>query len=109
MGIAHWDDVEATRVAKEEMDASWQRLGRAAGTVGVGVNRVRVAPGKLPTPPHSHGASEEVFFVLAGSGLAWQDDAVYEVGPRDCVIQRADRAEASAGLGKERHAPVTLV
>ncbi len=34
----------------------------------VGVNRVRVAPGKLPTPPHSHGASEELFYVLAGSG-----------------------------------------
>jgi hypothetical protein len=31
--------------------------------------------------------------VLAGSGLAWQDDAVYEVGPRDCVIQRANELE----------------
>ena len=50
------------------MDATWQRLGDAAGTKGVGVNRVRVEPGKLPTPPHSHGASEELFFILAGSG-----------------------------------------
>ena len=74
--IAHWDDVDRHRSAKGEMDAVWQRLGRAAGTVGVGVNRVRVAPGKLPTPPHSHGASEELYYVLGGSGLAWQDDAV---------------------------------
>jgi uncharacterized cupin superfamily protein len=89
MGLAHWDDVEPYRRAKGEMDATWQRLGDAAGTKDVGLNRVRVAPGKLPTPPHSHGASEEVFFVLAGSGLAWQDDAVHEVRPGDCVIHRA--------------------
>jgi uncharacterized cupin superfamily protein len=93
MGLAHWDDVEGHRAAKGEMDAVWQMLGRAAGTVGVGVNRVRVAPGKLPTPPHSHGASEEVFFVLSGSGLAWQDGDVHEVRPRDCVIHTADHFE----------------
>jgi uncharacterized cupin superfamily protein len=79
MGVAHWDEVEAHGRAKGEMDASWQRLGNAAGTRGVGVNRVRVAAGKLPTPPHSHGASEELYFVLAGSGLAWQDGDVHEV------------------------------
>ena len=73
------------------MDATWQRLGDAAGTRGVGVNRVRVEPGKLPTPPHSHGASEELYFVLAGSGLAWQDGDVHEVRPLDCVIHRAGR------------------
>jgi uncharacterized cupin superfamily protein len=89
MGLAHWDDVEPYRRAKGEMDALWQRLGDAAGTKGVGVNRVRVAPGKLSTPPHAHGASEEVFYVLAGSGLAWQDGQVHEVRPRDCVIHRA--------------------
>ena len=46
MGLAHWDDVEGRRAAKGEMDAVWQMLGRAAGTKGVGVNRVRVAAGK---------------------------------------------------------------
>jgi len=75
------------------MDAEWQWLGHAAGTRSVGVNRVRVAPGKLATPPHSHSASEELYFVLAGSGLAWQDGEVYEVRPLDCVIQRPDEME----------------
>ena len=93
MGLAHWDDVEQHRRAKGEMDATWQRLGDAAGTKGVGLNRVRVAPGKLPTPPHSHGASEEVYYVLGGAGLAWQDDQVHEVRPGDCVIHRADELE----------------
>ena len=101
MGIAHWDDVEHHRRAKGEMDATWQRLGDAAGTKGVGLNRVRVAPGKLPTPPHSHGASEEVFFVLEGSGLAWQDGQVHEVRPGDCVIHRANELEHTFVAGPE--------
>ena len=83
------------------MDATWQRLGNAAGTRGVGVNRVRVAPGKLPTPPHSHGASEELYFVLAGSGLAWQDGDVHEVRPLDCVIHRADEMEHTFVAGPD--------
>ena len=74
VGVAHWDDVERHHRAKGEMDATWQRLGDAAGTKGVGLNRFRVAPGRLPNPPHSHGASEEIYFVLGGSGLAWQDE-----------------------------------
>ena len=93
MGVAHWDEVDAHRRANGEMDAVWQWLGNAAGTRGVGVNRVRVEPGKLPTPPHSHAASEELYFVLAGSGLAWQDGQVHEVRPLDCVIQRPDQME----------------
>jgi uncharacterized cupin superfamily protein len=93
VGLAHWDDVERVSAAKGEMDAVWQRLGAAAGTVGVGINRVRVAPGKLPTPPHSHGAAEELYYVLGGSGLAWQDDAVHEVRQNDCVIHRPDEME----------------
>ena len=34
-----------------------QRLGDAAGTRAIGVNRVRIEPGRLSTPPHSHAAS----------------------------------------------------
>jgi uncharacterized cupin superfamily protein len=101
VGLAHWDDVEHHHRAKGEMDATWQRLGDAAGTKGVGLNRVRVAPGKLPTPPHSHGASEEVYYVLAGSGLAWQDGQVHEVRPRDCVIHRANELEHTFVAGPD--------
>jgi uncharacterized cupin superfamily protein len=99
--VAHWDEVNERRNAKGEMDATWQRLGDAAGTRGVGVNRVRVAPGKLPTPPHSHGASEELYFVLAGSGLAWQDGEVHEVRPLDCVVQAADHFEHTFVAGPD--------
>jgi uncharacterized cupin superfamily protein len=83
------------------MDATWQHLGRAAGTQGVGVNRVRVEPGMLPTPPHSHGASEEIYFVLDGSGLAWQDEAVHELRAGDCVVQRANELEHTFRAGPD--------
>jgi len=99
--VAHWDEVEVRGAAKGEMDAEWQRLGAAAGSRSVGVNLVRVAPGKLPTPPHSHSVSEELYFVLAGSGLAWQDGAVHEVRPLDCVIHRPAEMEHTFVAGPE--------
>jgi uncharacterized cupin superfamily protein len=91
--IAHWDEVDWQRREKGEMGADWQRLGNAAGTERVGVNRVRIDAGRLSTPPHSHGASEEIVFVLGGSGLSWQDEQVYEIGPGDCIVHVADREE----------------
>lgn len=91
--LAHWDEVEADRREKGEIAASWQRLGNAAGTHAVGVNRVRIDPGRLSTPPHSHGASEELVFVLGGSGLSWQDEQAYELRPGDCVVHVYDREE----------------
>jgi uncharacterized cupin superfamily protein len=101
VGVAHWDEVESFHPAKGEMAATWQPLGDAAGAKGVGVNRVRVEPGKLPTPPHSHSASEEFFFILGGSGLAWQDGDVHEVRPLDCVIHTADHFEHTFVAGPD--------
>ena len=83
------------------MAAAWQSLGDAAGAKGIGVNRVRVEPGRLPTPPHSHGRSEEIYYVLAGSGLLWQDEAVCEVRAGDTVVQTADHFEHTFKGGPE--------
>ena len=46
--------------------ATWER-GR---DVGVGVERIEIEPGKWSTVAHTHGAEEELFYVLAGSGLS---------------------------------------
>jgi uncharacterized cupin superfamily protein len=99
--IAHWDDVEGARQEKGPMAATWQRLGDAAGAKGLGLNRVRVEPGRLPTPPHSHGRSEEIYYVLGGSGLLWQDEAVCEVHPGDTIVQVADHYEHTLKGGPE--------
>jgi uncharacterized cupin superfamily protein len=83
------------------MAAEWRALGNAAGTVAVGVNRVRIDPGRLSTPPHSHGASEEIVFVLEGSGLSWQDEQVYEIRAGDCIVHLADHEEHTLRAGDE--------
>ena len=93
MGPVHWAEVEGSLRDKGPMAATWQHLGDAAGAKGIGLNRVRVEPGRLSTPPHSHGLSEEIYFVLEGSGLLWQDEAVCEVRAGDTVVELADHFE----------------
>ncbi len=38
------------------------------------------------TPPNTHQAAEECFFVLAGSGKAYADGKEMPVGPGDCFV-----------------------
>jgi uncharacterized cupin superfamily protein len=101
MEPVHWDDVEGRRLEKGPMAATWQQLAGVGGGRGIGVNRVRVEPGRLPTPPHSHGRSEEIYFVLAGTGLLWQDEQVCEVRAGDTVVQLADGFEHTFRAGPD--------
>jgi uncharacterized cupin superfamily protein len=88
VSVVHWDDVEPRRLEQGHLGGSWRYLGRAAGSKGVTVNRIEIDPGRWSTPAHVEG--EEIFFVLGGSGLSWQDGDVYEVGAGDCIVHRAD-------------------
>jgi uncharacterized cupin superfamily protein len=99
--IAHWDEVEGVRREKGPMAATWQPLGSAAGAKGVGVNRIRIEPGRLSTPPHSHNRAEEIFFVLGGSGLLWQDEAVCEIRAGDTIVELADSHEHTFRAGPD--------
>jgi len=40
------------------------------------------------TPPNTHAAAEECFFVLAGSGVAHADGQEMPIGPGDCFVLR---------------------
>jgi uncharacterized cupin superfamily protein len=84
--VAHWDDVEPDRRETGHLAGDWYDLGRAAGSVSVGLKRIVVDPGKWSTPAHAEGAEEEIFFVLGGSGLSWQDGAVFEVEEGDVLV-----------------------
>jgi uncharacterized cupin superfamily protein len=84
--LAHWDDVERRRRDVGEMKSWWRDLGGAAGASAVGVQRVEIDPGRRIGPVHVHGAEEEIFFVLGGSGLAWLGGAVHEIGPMDTIV-----------------------
>jgi uncharacterized cupin superfamily protein len=89
MTVAHWDDVEPEVRDIGEMRATFRTLGEAAGAAAVGVSRIDVEPGCRAGPVHQHGSEEEIFFVLSGSGLAWIDGAVHEIGVGDTVVYLA--------------------
>jgi uncharacterized cupin superfamily protein len=103
--VVHWDEVEGERADEGAFRSTWTDLGRAAGTVTVGVNRVRVEPGARSTPLHMEGAEEEIFFVLDGSGLSWQDDGdgekTYEIRAGDCLVHLAGAEAHSVVAGAE--------
>ena len=84
--IAHWDEVEPQRRDYGRLRGEWTDLGRAAGTRNVGVRRIRQVAGEVPTPAHVHGTEEEIFFVLSGSGLSWQNGKTHEIRGGDCIV-----------------------
>lgn len=84
--IIHWDDVERRRIDRAPLQAYWTDLGKAAGTVSTGIRRIQVDPGARTTPVHVHGAEEEIFYVLSGSGISWQDGKTYEIQEGDCLV-----------------------
>jgi len=88
MGIAHWDEVKKRRNERGQMAADWSNLGSAAGSYRCGVQRLEMGPGEMPTPAHVHGESEEIFFVLAGSGHTWMDEKTYEIRKGDCIVYK---------------------
>jgi uncharacterized cupin superfamily protein len=103
--VAHWDEVEPARREAGHIGGTWRDLGRAAGSRGVGVKLVDVDPGKWSTPAHVEGAEEEIFFVLAGSGLSWQGDldgcTVHEVRAGDCLVHLAEAVAHTLRAGPE--------
>jgi len=86
--ISHWDDARSWRGERGHIAGTWSSLtGRSSQTVGV--KRIQIDPGKWSTPLHLEGAEEEIFFVLAGSGVSVQFDGddthAYEVHAGDCL------------------------
>ena len=61
-------------------------LGEAAGCETAGVRRIQIEPGGWSTPAHEHGRSEEIFYVLAGSGLSWQRGRTAPIRGGDCIV-----------------------
>jgi uncharacterized cupin superfamily protein len=101
--LTHFDDTASERqdVEGSDIDALWQDLGRAAGSVEVGLNRIRFEPGRRPTPAHDHGAEEEIFYVLSGSGLSWRAGETHEVRAGDCLVYRPDEGAHTLIAGDE--------
>jgi uncharacterized cupin superfamily protein len=86
--IAHWDEAESGRAEAGHLGGLWTDLGHAAGSRTVGVNRIRVDPGKWSTPFHRQTAEEEIFYVLGGAGVCLLGGGAFQVGPGDCIVHR---------------------
>jgi len=86
--ISRWDDLPWSRREEGHIAAAWQNLtGDRSRTVGV--QRIRVDAGRWSTPAHVENSEEEIFYVLSGTGLSWQNGACYEVAAGDCLVHTA--------------------
>jgi uncharacterized cupin superfamily protein len=85
----HWDEVEPRRIDRGPLQGERLRLGAPAGARRAGLSRYRLGPGERAMPVHLHADEEEIFYVLDGHGLSWQDGKAYRVARADCIVHRA--------------------
>jgi uncharacterized cupin superfamily protein len=86
--LANLHESSSRELAFGHIKGVWRDLGREAGTRTVGLRRIQIAAGHFSTPAHEHGADEEIFFALSGSGLLWEEGKTYEVRGGDCIVHR---------------------
>jgi uncharacterized cupin superfamily protein len=91
MKIANLHESPARELAVGHIKGMWRDLGREAGSRTVGLRRIEVAEGHFSTPAHEHGADEEIFFVLGGEGMLWQDGETCAATSGDFIVHRPKR------------------
>ena len=101
--LLHWDDIEPVAIDDGDLRGRRWRVPTAAAELRAGLSRYLLAPGERAMPVHVHGDEEELFYVLAGEGLSWQDGRTYAVGAGDCILHLPGAeahtiAAAGAGL-----------
>ncbi|MCX6373708.1 MAG: cupin domain-containing protein [Actinobacteria bacterium] len=116
-GLVRWEEVPGRRVEVGPMCATWTDLGKAGGSVATGLKRIQIEPGQRSTPAHVHDLEEEIFYVLGGDGLSWQDGTTCRVAAGDCIVHVAagaahtliagDEGLDVLAFGTRRPAPVT--
>lgn len=60
----------------------------------LGVNYMRVSPGRTTCPFHSHQREDEVFFVISGRGTLRYGDRVFSLRAGDCISCPAGTGDA---------------
>jgi uncharacterized cupin superfamily protein len=80
-------DVPPTEHHRGRVRQKIRPIGSALGAETTGMRHVRIAPGAYGTPHHCHGAEEELFVVLGGSGKVRLGDVRFPV-TRGSVLAR---------------------
>ena len=96
-----WGEVIGRRVEVGPMCATWTDLGKAGGSVATGLKRIQIEPLRRSTPVHVHDAEEEIFYVLGGDGLSWQDGETCRVTAGDCIVHVAGGAAHTLLAGEQ--------
>jgi uncharacterized cupin superfamily protein len=89
--IVHIDDVPlAQRGNGKQFAVKWGRAGAALGLTGLGCAVHVVPPGKKAFPFHRHHVTDELFFIVSGSGE-------YRCGDERLPLRTGDLIGAPAG------------
>jgi uncharacterized cupin superfamily protein len=96
------DEVAARAVSVGDIAFARKRLGKAAGSARIGASHYVVDSGARQMPVHVHGDEEEIFFVLAGTGLSWQTDSATAVTAGDVIVHRPGAAAHTFLAGADR-------
>jgi uncharacterized cupin superfamily protein len=95
-GIVSMHEVPEEEWQEGRFGGREQDLGRAAGSVRVGLRREVISPGKQSGPRHAHMTEEEIFVVLGGRGTLLRGEERLAVAPGDVVAFPAGTGVAYA-------------
>jgi uncharacterized cupin superfamily protein len=98
------DDPHIVRTAATDWSKVWRgrhplndasemqlvQLGAPAGLKRLGVNLIRIPPGKESFIPHAHAVQEEFVYVLEGAGEVVLDGVRHPIAPGDFVAFPTD-------------------
>ena len=91
--VVNLGDVAAHDVEKVDIAFARRRLGAAAGTRGIGFSHYLVCAGARAMPLHVHGDEEEIFYVLSGRGIGYEEGlGAYPIAAGDVIVQRPEGA-----------------
>ena len=95
----HEDDVEETQLPGRKL--RWLVRPDTTGSEFCAVNMVRLNPNTTVTPAHSHEASEEIIYIISGSGEVLIDGKVYPIRTGSVVLFPKKSIHRLRNSGKE--------